>query len=280
MIILQQVKELYLVIWEKYNKYNKIILNFKCESPEVSVELKNLLNINKGCMVSIAGAGGKTTLMFTLAEELRDNKTLVTTTTKIYEPAASRYDFIAIGQESFSKIKGNSSEGIYIYGSSISKEGKLVGVRPDELKGLDLYFDFILVEADGSKEKSIKGWNETEPVICSDTAKTIGVLSIENIGKQVNENNVHRLKEFINISGSRENQPIEEEHIASMIFHKSGLFKNSSGERILFINKADMPEQMHLAENLAEYIKERNKTLCLIDRIIIGSLKYRCYIEK
>lgn len=244
------------------------------------MKLKNLLNINKGCMVSIVGAGGKTTLMFTLADELRDTKTLVTTTTKIYKPAANQYDFIAIGQEKFNKIKTNCSKGIYVYGSAVSTEDKLIGVNPNELRELDLYFDNILIEADGSKGKPIKGWNETEPVVYSETSKTIGVLSIENIGRQVNENNVHRLREFINISNSGENQPIEKEHIASVVFHKSGLFKNSSGERILFINKADTSEKMRLAEELAEYIKERNKTMYLMDKIIIGSLINRCYIEK
>ena len=50
------------------------------------------------CVVSIVGAGGKTTLMFSLARLLGSkNKVLVTTTTTIYVPNPCQYDFIAIG---------------------------------------------------------------------------------------------------------------------------------------------------------------------------------------
>ena len=46
-----------------------------------------ILDLVKKDIISFVGAGGKTTMMFKLAEELRlNNKVLVTTTTKIYVP--------------------------------------------------------------------------------------------------------------------------------------------------------------------------------------------------
>lgn len=238
------------------------------------MELRNFINLNERCMVSIVGAAGKTTLMYTLAKELRrDKKVLVTTTTKIYLPKKEQYNFIAIGSRSFNELKHCGLKGVYVYGNSVNKENKLEGVNAEELEGQLSYFDYILVEADGSKGRPIKGWKDTEPVICKDTMKTIGVLSIESIGKEINEKNVHRIKEFNNITNTRENEIITEENLISLLFHPAGLFKNSVGERILFINKIEIQEQEARAKQLVHCIKSRMKNNFLIDKIIIGSLK-------
>ncbi len=52
------------------------------------------LGIEKNDVVSIAGAGGKTSLMFRLAEEAKGLgfKVLVTTSTKIFVPDSTQYD--------------------------------------------------------------------------------------------------------------------------------------------------------------------------------------------
>lgn len=244
------------------------------------MELNKLLNLNNGDLVSIVGAGGKTSLMFTLAEELkRDNKLLVTTTTKIFVPGKEQYDFMAIGPENFQNIGFSNKNGIYVYGKSINEEEKIVGISIDMLNDQLSYFDYILVEADGSKGKPIKGWNITEPVISSKTVKTIGVLSIESIGKEINENNIHRVREFLNITNAVEDGIISIDNVISIIFHAGGLFKDSVGERILFINKVETNEQMILAEELMHYIKSRNQKDRLIDKIIYGSLKNKEYIQ-
>lgn len=242
------------------------------------MKLCSLLGLSRGDMISIVGAGGKTTLMFTLAEELRKNyKCLVTTTTKIFMPDRKYYDFSAIGIDNFQKIKECCENGIYIFGSSINEEKKLVGISTEILDKEFPHFDFVLIEADGSKRKPVKGWNDNEPVISSRSNKTIGVVSIEAIGKEINDSNVHRVKEFMKITGTEENGVIQIEDIVRLIFHPMGLFKNSSGERILFVNKVENKEHGFLVEELMHYINNRNKTEKLIDKIIIGSLKNKEY---
>ncbi|MDF2672894.1 MAG: yqeC [Clostridiales bacterium] len=244
------------------------------------MRLNKLLDLNSWDLVSIVGAGGKTSLMFTLAEELRkEYKLLVTTTTKIFVPEKKQYDYIAIGLEGFVEIKCSNKKGIYVYGDFINDEGKLLGISLQSLNEKFSCFDYTLVEADGSKGKPIKGWNKTEPVISNYTTKTIGVLSIEAIGKEINENNVHRVSEFLNITNAAEDGLISIENIISLIFHSKGLFKGSVGEKILFINKVETNEQKILAKELMHYINIENGKSMLIDRIIYGSLKNREYIQ-
>lgn len=243
------------------------------------MELNKVLDIKVGSTVAIVGAGGKSTLMYTLAEEFRkDYKCLVTTTTKVYVPNKEKYDFMAVGAEEFNEIKKNSNNGIYVYGNLINKEDKLMGVTPKELDYNVYNFQYVFIEADGSKRKPIKGWKDTEPVICNATTHTIGIISIESIGKEINEDNVHRVKEFLSITNTAENNIISEDNIVSMIFNPKGLFKNSRGERILFINKVESKQQWLVAEQLIHNIEKKNDEILQINKIIVGSLLKRNYL--
>lgn len=238
------------------------------------MELKDLLGLRKGDVISIVGAGGKTTLMYSLAEELRaENKVLVTTTTKIYMPEKEYYDFLIIGKDGYDKF--NKGNGVYVHGKSVRNENKVSGLDENVIDGEISFFDYILIEADGSKRKPIKGWNETEPVLIGKTTKTIGIISIEVIGREINEYNVHRVEKFMEITNSKKNESITIEHLTSLIFHDKGLFKGSKGEKILFINKIEGHNEATLAYKLLNCIREKNKNC--IDKIIIGSLKRKEY---
>lgn len=236
------------------------------------MNVNRVFQLKRNSITSIAGAGGKTTLMFSLAEELRHKfKVLVTTTTKIYVPQSHEYDFIATDEKEFERYNSNRHKGIYVYGSNVNKDEKLIGLSCELLEKQRSYFDYILVEADGSKGKEIKGWNENEPVISRKTEKTIGVVSIEALGKEISEKNVHRVQEFMEITNSRKGELINIEHITALIFHNRGLFKNAVGEKVLFINKAEGEQKGILARELLNNIERKNNNY--INKVVIGKLK-------
>lgn len=240
------------------------------------MELNKLLNLSKKSVISIIGSGGKTTLMYLLGKELENNnKVLLTTTTKIYKPTSEEVDFLGVGSKSFHILKSSYLNGIYGYGSFINEDNKLVGVKPEVLENEFAYFDYIIIEADGSNRKSIKGWKDNEPIVCNKTNKTIGVISIDILGKEVNENNVHRVNEFNILTKAKEGDIITVKNILNIVFNKDGLFKKAKGEKILFINKIDTYENYIDSLVLLEGIKENNKTSKIIDKIIYGSLKNR-----
>ena len=59
------------------------------------ISLKELFHINKGDIISIVGTGGKTSLMFKLANELKsDLNVLVSTSTKIKIPSPDKYNYL------------------------------------------------------------------------------------------------------------------------------------------------------------------------------------------
>ncbi len=269
------------------------------------MDILNVLTVTKGEKISIVGAGGKTTLMFILAEELkRRGRVLITTTTKIYLPKRSQYNCLIL-KDSFgdhideenkyilngnivyvycgniSKTKEPDGE-IHVYGSSVNGENKVIGIDEKSISNILNNYDYILIESDGAKEKTLKAWKEDEPVVSNFTSTTIGVLSGEALNLKIHDGNIHRIDEFLKLINRSVGDSINEEDLLALIFKKEGLFKNSKGRRILFINKVE-EEDFKKLENLIEYITIKNKELKLLDGILIGSLlnkTYRIIYEK
>lgn len=238
--------------------------------------ISNILNLKKGSVISIVGAGGKTSLMFNLSEELRPyNKVLSTTTTKIYTPDKKSYDFMCIGKERCYIYDHFKQNGVYVYGKFINNDNKLIGFSKKFLDEKFEYFDYSILEADGSNKKPIKGWRDNEPVICKNTNKTIGVLDITCINKIINNLNVHRVPYFLKITNGKLGEKISIPMISSLVTHPLGLFKDSLGEKILFINKVENQHNIFLSYELIKYILSVSNYF--IDKIVIGSLKEKNY---
>lgn len=240
--------------------------------------LSDYIGLKKKEIISFVGAGGKTTMMFKLARELKaNNKVLVTTTTKIYIPPVNKYDFICTDKENFFKYYTMKDNGIYVLGLGVNEENKILGVSTKELDELVSYFDYILIEADGAKEKQLKGWNEFEPVIYGKTTKTVGIIDIQSCGILINENNIHRSKIFCEITGAKEGQTVKIEHLFKIIMHPRGLLKGAQGQKILYINKIEDPNHLILARLLVVKINFKNKKL--LNKVFIGSLKTNVYFR-
>ncbi|GAA0178744.1 selenium cofactor biosynthesis protein YqeC [Clostridium sediminicola] len=236
--------------------------------------LNSFINISKGECLTLVGAGGKTSFMLNLASELKHyGKVAVTTTTKIYPPSDKFFNHLYIGDEKRILKCPYNSNGVYVVGSSINTEGKIISVKEWFLDKLLEKLDYIIIEGDGSKGKPLKGWKDHEPVIPDVSNKTVGILDIESVGMEICEENVHRSGIFTSITDSSIGDKVTIEHLKKIVEHPKGLFKFSKGERILFINKVESMESYNFGIKLSEMLKDNVK----IDKIIIGSIKNRKY---
>lgn len=237
--------------------------------------LKKYLNIerDKKELISFVGGGGKTSSIFKLAHELKaeSKKVLVTTTTKIFVPEPKDFDKLIIrhNNENFNIIKPSASS-ITVLGESIQNE-KIWGLSPaiiDEIFQSGL-FDCILVEADGAKRKSIKAPSSHEPVIPSSTTKTVGVIGLSALHKDI-EKEVFRTEIFKKIC--EDSQILTLEQIFRLIISPQGLFKNTplDAEKYLFLNQVEGQNLKKAAHDLFNMLNEAGFNL---DGMIMGSLK-------
>lgn len=172
-----------------------------------------VLKIPRG-ITAIIGSGGKTSLMYKLAEELQGS-VILCTSTLIYPP-----DHIPVLSHA------DKVDGVICVGSPGPK-GKLASPE-QSFRELANLADYVLVEADGSKHLPLKAHADYEPVIPKDSHRVITVVGASGIGKPIEEA-VHRPEIFRALTGSEIASP---EAVAQV------LLAEALGDMIL-INQAD-----------------------------------------
>jgi probable selenium-dependent hydroxylase accessory protein YqeC len=204
------------------------------------------INLSLPELVCFVGAGGKTTTMFALAQALKSlhKRILVTTTTNIFYPEKHECDAVIVTDEPDLSIFPAVDKGtVTVLGSDIVNERKLAGVNQTFIDRLhqEKLFDYILVECDGSKRKPIKAPAHYEPVLPSNTTRTIGVIGLDAVGKPIDEEYVHRPELFCAIVNRRSGEMIDTEAVVNLIVSPQGLFKGVpvGCTKYVLLNKAD-----------------------------------------
>ncbi|MDW7671446.1 MAG: selenium cofactor biosynthesis protein YqeC [Bacillota bacterium] len=232
------------------------------------------LNLFSRQIISFVGAGGKTTALFSLAAELRKQgkAVLVTTTTAIFVPDREPTDFLVVNPElshQNQKLFMNTPA-VTVWGSVKTDEGKLRGVSLKALSDVVRrgWFDVILIEADGSRQKPVKAPAGYEPAIPDNTHIVVGVIGLSAVGKPADPEYIHRLPHFCGITGAEPGEQIEPDHLAALIMHPQGLFKGTPvmTERILLLNQADNLSSRHAAESIVLKVMAGTSK---IDRVLI-----------
>ena len=182
-------------------------------------------------IISIIGAGGKTTLIHRLADEYRkqNNKVLICTTTHMFREPET--DISCNAEQIIAKMEQQGS----------CMAGKLDGENSDKITTLSEdvlrramdHADVTLIEADGSKH---------QPVIYPYSTKIIHVMELWNLGEPIKKT-VFRYEELIKRFGWREEDGLTFEMLNVII--RDGYMKkllteeNSIEMQILFTEKVN-----------------------------------------
>jgi probable selenium-dependent hydroxylase accessory protein YqeC len=231
--------------------------------------------------VSLVGAGGKTTLMFRLAKELllAGKKVVTTTTTKILEPSSEETPCLLLHSDE-EKLKQLALQHIDQFRHvTLARERlesrKLKGISPDLVSLLwnSPEIDMMIIEADGAAGRPVKAPREWEPVIPSHTTLVAGLLGVDGVGKELNEENLFQAERISQLTGIPMGRKMTCEGMAILMVDPQGIFKGTprSSRRVAFINKVDLPEAMKWGREIGkEIFKKRSPR---IERVILGRLK-------
>ncbi len=207
-------------------------------------------------MAALVGAGGKTTALLALAKAYKalGRSVLVTTTTRIYLPPADFADAVFLGPRSSELPSAGTKGTITLMGEGVEANGKVVGVAASWLDAVyrAQLFDVILIEADGSRGKPLKAPAAHEPVIPGAATHVIGIIGMDALGQPANSDWVHRLEEFLAVTGAEAEQAIDALMLKGLIESPQGLFKNAPthAQRILLLNKCTDRKLAETAEGL------------------------------
>ncbi len=247
--------------------------------------LTDAFSIRDREVISLVGAGGKTSLMFALGNELsaKRNGIVLTTTTKIWEPAPSP-SFALFLSEQISEMKKwvLKNLGQYPYLVIARKrldDGKLQGILPEWGEELLSLADVssIIIEADGAAGRSLKAPREGEPVLPNNTTLLVPVVGIDVLGRPLDEQYVFRSQIAARILNTALGTTVTEEMITRLL---AEIIKPrpEASRVILFINKVDLPGGLEKARGLAAHLLETEETK--FERIVLGQAQYSPVVEE
>jgi probable selenium-dependent hydroxylase accessory protein YqeC len=239
------------------------------------------LDLREREVVSLVGAGGKTTLMYCLAKELllAGEKVVTTTTTKILEPSSEETPCLFVHSDE-EKLRQLALQHIDHYRHiTLARERieskKLKGISPDLVSLLwnSPEIDMVIIEADGAAGRPVKAPREWEPVIPADTTLVVGLLGVDGVGKELNEKNLFHAARISELTRTPMGEKVTCEGMAILMVHPQGIFKGAphSSRKVAFINKVDIPGGMIWSREIGEEILRRSSSQ--IERVILGRLK-------
>ncbi len=179
------------------------------------MELHRALGISSGDVAAFVGAGGKSSAILAIADELMEaGKTvLAVPTTKMLVNEAEKIGPL-ITSEDADELRAKAKEafsggapGIVVGGGLLSKN-RVGGVEPAVVSSLAPLADVVLVEADGSRRRPIKGTAEYEPALPDAATLVVAVGNISAFGVPVDEEHVHRPELFSKLTGIGPGQSI------------------------------------------------------------------------
>ena len=231
-------------------------------------------------LAAIVGSGGKTSLMFRLADETlsRGGRVITTTTTKIFYPETDQSAMVLLNDDS-GRLAAQAIEAIQTHphitiAQSVNHLNKLVGIEPglaDDLFEAGIC-NLIAIEADGARGLDLKAPGSNEPVIPSKTGLVAAVVGLGGLGKPLSEEYVFRPELFAEMARMALGDRIGPEHVARVLMHPQGHFKNAphKARRVVLLNQADLVEG-DTAEQAARLIVDTGGNR--FDRVIWGSLQ-------
>src|SRR5437588_3256703 len=196
--------------------------------------LFNLIDLPSKPLISIVGAGGKTTTMYTLAGELaqQGKRVISSTTTQIFLPKSHETDTLIISPDIQTLLNALQSswkrhQRITV-ASARNERGKLLGFPPDQYILLleQNVADAVILEGDGARHLMIKAPAEHEPVVPPETNIALLLMSADAINQPLNGEIAHRTERVAEVAGINQGDVLTSAVIARLMTSERGGLKN------------------------------------------------------
>lgn len=230
----------------------------------------NLFN-QKTAVISLVGAGGKTSTLFWLAHEFirMGKRVIATTTTQMFLPEENIPVLLCRSPHKL-PAAAFPAPAVACFAGWDPENGKVRGFSPPEIDALAKRHlaDVLLVEADGAHGFPLKAPALHEPCIAQGSDFVIAVMGGQAMNQPQGPHNVHRWPLFSAITGLRQDDCLDIAALRQFINHPHGMFKQAppQAKRIWLINRCSHIENFNggLPELLAR---------CGLDAIWLGAVR-------
>jgi len=238
------------------------------------MQLSKALRLSNSDVVAFVGAGGKTSAMFRVAQELAP--ALVTTTTHLgaWQASLANLHFIWAADAPMPEIESWLSSGVILVTGMLDEETgrfrRLDSAQLKKLRELAGYHNLpLLIEADGSRQKPLKAPAPHEPVIPAFADVVVVVAGLSALKQPLHTAIVHRSEIFSRLSGLKEGEAITPQALAKVLTSTEGGLKNipAGARRVALLNQADTPALQAQANEIDGLL------LQAYDAVVISSME-------
>lgn len=243
------------------------------------MRLTDAIRLQRGDRVALVGAGGKTSAMFRLADELRREgwRVVTTTTTHVAQEqleALPEVIWLSGTQDISPVLQALDRSGVaMVVGPSTEARARVGGPPPEVLDALAsrLDVDAILIEADGSRQLPLKAPAEHEPAIPEFADLVVVVVGYRGLGQPLDADHVHRPERFSVLAGMSLGAPVSAEAVARVLSHREGgLRRVPPGARaVALINQVDREADLEGSRRLARQVLAEPG----MERVAIASMR-------
>jgi probable selenium-dependent hydroxylase accessory protein YqeC len=224
-------------------------------------QLSTFLDIKPAQCVSVMGAGGKSTLMNRLADELivLGRTVVLSSTTNYHRPKTLQSDQIVLTRDApdwsdtVSALARRWNRLLVLHhdlGEAMAK-----GIDVDAVRRLHegIPDAIIIVKTDGARKRWFKAPNQSEPVIPPWSQLSITVVNWEILGQPLTEALVHRPERVAELTGLHLGDPVTPQAVGTVLTHPDTYAAKipPGARRAIYISHVRSPEHVARAEAIA-----------------------------
>jgi molybdenum cofactor cytidylyltransferase len=227
------------------------------------MKLVDAVRSQSNSRIAIVGAGGKTTTLFRLAEQI-SGPVILTTSTHLGVDQVGQADhhYVIERRDDLSLLREAIGEGVTLVTGGEGERKRTSGLTfelLDELNDIAHSHNVpLILEADGSRRKPLKAPAEHEPPIPAFVDTVIVVAGLGALNKPLNQDWVHRPEQFERLSGLKIGETITPQAVVNVLVDENGGLRNipKGARRIAFLNQVDTPQQAGIARGMVKPLQK------------------------
>jgi probable selenium-dependent hydroxylase accessory protein YqeC len=247
-------------------------------------QLSTFLNIRPSQCVSVMGAGGKSTLMNRLADELivLGRTVVLSSTTNYHRPKTLQSDQILLTRDApdWANQVGTLARRwnrLLILHHDLG-EAMVKGIDVDAVRKLheSIPDAIVIVKTDGARKRWFKAPNRSEPVIPPWSQLSITVVNCEILGQPLTEALVHRPERVAELTGLHLGDPVTSQAVGTVLTHPHTYAAKipSGARRVIYISHVRSPENVAQAKSIAACLDRT-----ALDEVIAGDTPSGTFYE-
>jgi len=238
-------------------------------------DLSAFLHIAPGQCVSVMGAGGKSTLMHRLADELivRGHTVVLTSTTNYHRPQALQTEQIVLTQvdpawpETLQALARRWNRLLVLHHDL--GEGMVKGIDIAAVHKIheQVPSAVVIVKTDGARKRWFKAPNLSEPVVPPWSALCISVANLRILGRPLTDDLVHRPGRVAELTGLSLGAPVTPEAVGRVLTHpETYLPKTPQGaKRVVYISHVGSQADLVQAAAISVHLER-----AAVDHVLAG----------